>query len=192
MTYYVIRHGESEANAAGVTAGQSDSPLTRKGIQQARDAAGMLQRRGIAIDHITSSPLSRSYDTAVTIAKGINYLGDITVAPDLIERGFGSYEGGPIGAVNGVPKDEVNAAGVESESALMERVCRVVATLSAAEPGNTLLVSHNGFARRLLALVKGTSVDQIDQLPNAQVVALCNNQQLTEVQAILVRNKATV
>ena len=41
--FYLIRHGESEANKAQIAAGGGiDSPLTEKGQQQAKDLAPLI------------------------------------------------------------------------------------------------------------------------------------------------------
>lgn len=66
-TLYLVRHGESEANAAGVFAGQTDSPLTVRGRAQAEDVAAALA--DLPIDRVVASDLSRTRDTAAAIAK---------------------------------------------------------------------------------------------------------------------------
>lgn len=66
-TLYLVRHGESEANAAGVFAGQTDSPLTARGRAQAEDVAAALA--DLPIDRVVASDLSRTRDTAAAIAK---------------------------------------------------------------------------------------------------------------------------
>ncbi|MBU6423779.1 MAG: phosphoglycerate mutase family protein, partial [Chloroflexi bacterium] len=66
-TLYFVRHGESEANAARRYAGQADSPLTERGRQQAEAVAAAL--RGVRLDRVVSSDLSRARDTAAAIAR---------------------------------------------------------------------------------------------------------------------------
>jgi len=66
-TLYLVRHGESEANATGVLAGQTDSPLTARGRVQAEAVAAALA--DLAIDRVVASDLSRTKDTAVAIAR---------------------------------------------------------------------------------------------------------------------------
>src|SRR5256885_9383277 len=67
-TLYFVRHGESEANAAQVFAGQTDSPLTAKGREQAKVVARAL--RPVPFDRIVASTLSRTKDTAEQSAAG--------------------------------------------------------------------------------------------------------------------------
>src|SRR2546423_11974175 len=61
-TFYFVRHGESEGNAARVFTGHTDSPLTARGRQQAAAVADELAR--VTFDRIVSSDLSRTRDTA--------------------------------------------------------------------------------------------------------------------------------
>ena len=66
-TFYFVRHGESEGNAARIFTGQTDSPLTERGRRQAEAVATELAR--VKVDRIVSSDLSRTRDTAEAIAK---------------------------------------------------------------------------------------------------------------------------
>lgn len=66
MRVILIRHGQSEANLAGRSLGQGDSPLTELGQRQASAVAEAL--RGEQIARVLSSPLSRSADTASAVA----------------------------------------------------------------------------------------------------------------------------
>ncbi len=54
-TFYLVRHGETEYNVKGIIQGQSDSPLTRKGIDETKKLAKNL--KGIKFDYIFSSDL---------------------------------------------------------------------------------------------------------------------------------------
>ena len=36
-TFYIVRHGETEYNIQGIAQGHLDSPLTQKGINDARE-----------------------------------------------------------------------------------------------------------------------------------------------------------
>jgi len=52
-TFYFVRHGESEGNAARIFTGQTDSPLTARGRQQAATVAEELAN--VKFDRIISS-----------------------------------------------------------------------------------------------------------------------------------------
>ena len=55
---YLVRHGETQWNAERRIQGQSDSPLTAKGEQQAMQVAPRAKELGIT--HISSSDVGRT------------------------------------------------------------------------------------------------------------------------------------
>jgi len=57
---FVVRHGQTAANAAGQLLGRADVPLTETGLKQADALAVALD----AVDRVISSPLQRTRDTA--------------------------------------------------------------------------------------------------------------------------------
>jgi broad specificity phosphatase PhoE len=63
----VVRHGESEWNAAGRWQGQADPKLSERGKEQAVQAAGALT--GLGIGRVISSDLRRARHTAEIIAR---------------------------------------------------------------------------------------------------------------------------
>jgi broad specificity phosphatase PhoE len=63
----LVRHGETVFNVEGRWQGQSDSPLTERGLAQARELARALADEPIAA--IYSSDLGRAVDTATEVAK---------------------------------------------------------------------------------------------------------------------------
>lgn len=66
LQVYLVRHGETQWNAAGCIQGQSDSPLTAKGEYQAHLVAGRVSKEGIT--HVIASDLGRTRRTAQIIA----------------------------------------------------------------------------------------------------------------------------
>ncbi len=66
ITFYFVRHGESEGNRDGLFRGRHDFPLTQLGIKQAESVRDAL--RGVDFSLIAASPLKRAYDTAKIIA----------------------------------------------------------------------------------------------------------------------------
>src|SRR5436309_1380376 len=64
---YFVRHGESEANSLGLSAGSEfDTPLTNFGREQARKAGQELKDKKIEL--IIASPMERTVETATIIA----------------------------------------------------------------------------------------------------------------------------
>ncbi len=114
-----VRHGESEANARGggaILSGRGDSPLSDKGREQARQAAGQLyQQLGgqewlkkaahepDRLPVLVASPLSRAYDTATALQELLQEEAErlklpalqlpVEKEPDLQEIDFGRCEG---------------------------------------------------------------------------------------------------
>lgn len=105
MKLFLIRHGETVDNVAGLYAGVRDSVLTIHGVEQARRLGEYLAKTDVKLTHIFSSPLSRARKTAEAIqraqstdGKGIRSGKDeleICQVQDLIEQDFGYYEGKP-------------------------------------------------------------------------------------------------
>ena len=62
--FYMMRHGETEANLARVMAGHTDSPLTELGRRQAKSSQAVLTFLNIKPQAILHSHLSRARDTA--------------------------------------------------------------------------------------------------------------------------------
>ncbi|MCS7022235.1 MAG: histidine phosphatase family protein [Gemmataceae bacterium] len=67
MWIYLIRHAEAEALGSGGSTRDFDRPLTSHGWAQARALARTLQKRGIVLDAVASSPLVRAHQTAVAL-----------------------------------------------------------------------------------------------------------------------------
>lgn len=95
MTVTLVRHGESEANVAGIVAtAVPGPPLTALGEQQAK-AAGVLHSDPVP-DAVFASPLLRTRQTA-------QYLADEVGEPVQIQDGLREVEGG---VFEGLPVDE--------------------------------------------------------------------------------------
>ena len=69
MKLYMIRHGQSAANAGKLHAGWAQVPLTEKGVQEARSAGELL--RDISFDRIYVSDLLRAQQTLAAALPGV-------------------------------------------------------------------------------------------------------------------------
>jgi len=93
---YLLRHGETIWNRAGRAQGRSDSPLTWRGIGQARAYAECLMReipdpRSAGL-HV--SPLFRAWQTAAIVADHLGVSADdLRTSPLLAELDCGDWEG---------------------------------------------------------------------------------------------------
>lgn len=104
-TVLLLRHGETDANKAGVLQGQSESDLTRLGQMQARALGAALNSRfqmGFCSNlapTIYTSDLKRAFDTATivlnSLGSNVSTGGEVTLKSDvrLRERRLGPFQG---------------------------------------------------------------------------------------------------
>ena len=143
----VLRHGQSEWNAARRWQGQADIDLTDLGREQARRAAERLT--GFAV--IASSDMKRARETASIIAA---VTGAELTEPDprLRETDVGEWQG--------LTHDEIESQwpgyldahrrppSFEPDSAIVSRVSAAFSDIAARHPGGeVLVVSHAGVLR---------------------------------------------
>ena len=91
-TFYLIRHGETDANVAGVWQGSTDSPLNERGMAQAQALAQRIAREQLPIRVIYSSPLQRARRTAELVAQALDGV-PVILDPGLAEYHLGVWEG---------------------------------------------------------------------------------------------------
>lgn len=148
---YFVRHGQTVWNVENKICGASDSPLTAKGHEQARETGRILKERidagTVRIDDILTSPLSRAYDTAEEISTitGVPF----RVEPRLIEQNFGRWEGTPRDGADFAKAKErfVDSYGNgESMLRMAQRIYNLIDDLK-QDPSTYLLVAHNGISR---------------------------------------------
>jgi len=86
---YLVRHGQTAWNKEEIFRGRTDIPLDETGLKQAELAAGYF--KGMEIDAIYSSPLSRALQTAQKIAQFHNL--EVQPLTGIIDMSFGDWEG---------------------------------------------------------------------------------------------------
>ncbi|MEN0613068.1 adenosylcobalamin/alpha-ribazole phosphatase [Klebsiella indica] len=88
MKLWLVRHGETEANVAGLYSGHAPTSLTKRGISQARTLGQRLQ--DVPFQHVFYSELERTQHTASLL------LGERDIPcqafPELNEMFFGDWE----------------------------------------------------------------------------------------------------
>lgn len=87
---YLIRHGETDSNAARIVQ-TPETPLSERGREQARRVGERLA--AVGIDAILSSDLERAHETARAIAAATGK--EIELDASLQERNFGDLRGTP-------------------------------------------------------------------------------------------------
>ena len=145
---YFARHGETVWNVENKICGMTDSPLTEKGRQQARELGRKVRKSGVRIDEILYSPLSRAADTAKAVAAATGL--PARCEPRLREQCFGRYEGTPRdGAEFRISKTHFADRYGDGESMmqLAQRIYNLLDELRQDEDKTYLLVAHNGIAR---------------------------------------------
>jgi glucosyl-3-phosphoglycerate phosphatase len=173
---YILRHGETEWNAARRMQGRLDSPLTPRGREQARAQRGILARVGVRADshafHV--SPQGRAMDTARLVLEGWGVTP--TIDPRLSEIDLGAWQG--------LTMDEIDAhapgifetfpglgwydhcPGGERLAALRDRAAAVLAGLQ----GPSVLITHSIFSAAMRTVVLGLPEDAISDMPGGQGV----------------------
>ena len=151
-TFVLLRHGETSLTPQKRFSGSggTDPSLSDIGREQARRAAEALAERG-TIQHILTSPLTRTRQTAAAVAERLGI--EVTVEEGLIETDFGAWEGLTFGEVRERYPDDLNTwlsdpeaeptGGGESFAATATRIAATRDKLVAAYAGRTvLLVTH--------------------------------------------------
>lgn len=165
MKIWLVRHGETDANARKVFQGWLDLPLNTTGEHQARWVRDTL--RGQSFERIYSSPLQRAKATAEIIACGLRESVPVLSVDELKEMHFGRWEG--LSSAEIALRDPEHyqrwldhwetVAPPEGESAtdMFQRVCRWFDWLCSQEKADTqlLIVSHEGVILQILAHLLG-------------------------------------
>lgn len=149
LQVYLVRHGETVWNAARRIQGQSDSALTDKGEQQARQVGE--RAKSLGITHVISSDLGRTRRTAEVIADACGC--SVTLDARLRELNMGVLEQRPIDSlseeeegwrrtlVNGTENGRIPQG--ESMTELADRMHQALnACLELPAGSRPLLVSH--------------------------------------------------
>ncbi len=157
----LLRHGESEGNAAGRMQGQRDYQLSALGREQALRAGDFLAERGQPFAAVYASPLKRAFETAsIVFERGVRPAP--VVEPDLHEIGAGRLEGlDEVEIRERHPEfmqrsltetGDFSSYGGEGYADVQARVRRVLTSLETqhrAAGERILLVGHGGFHYQL-------------------------------------------
>ncbi len=140
----LIRHGESEANANKIMQGWSDSPLSQRGYEQARQLAEWLRITYPDADALFASPLQRAYQTAAAVGEALGL--DVQVRPELRELGLGKLEDVDELTMITALKDPhfERTYEVETLPVFGERVLGALSGLLAIHEGKTIIVVVHG------------------------------------------------
>jgi 2,3-bisphosphoglycerate-dependent phosphoglycerate mutase len=192
---WLVRHGESTWNVAGLAQGQHDqAELTERGLRQASEAAWRFRDR--AIRAIYASDLRRARQTAAAFAAVLGM--PVFADTRLRERSLGVLEGVPsvalgpsVTGLDGgrVVDPDARPAGGESLREVYQRAAGFCDELAAAvgdggggasgafpvlpgAAGDVVVIAHGGTVRVLAAYLHGIPPDQMSWGPveNATVL----------------------
>ena len=159
LRLYIARHGQTDWNVQHRLQGWTDRPLDETGRRQAVELAETL--KGIRLDAIYSSTLSRSRATAQTVAGGTMTVRSLD---GLRERNYGHFQGGSDTAPEYLRRaedwaDRLNDG--ESLNQLLARTRESLAQIRREHPaGNVLIVAHRITNQMLLRALLDLTPDQ--------------------------------
>lgn len=177
---WLVRHGESEGNAARMWVGHGDSPLSARGKAQAASFANRLRAHGTRFDRVVSSDLSRARDTAAAFATP-------ETDADFREINIGTWDGRSVQEISRRQKVDLDAArsnpdfrvgGAESWNDVWARIEPGLEKLVVSTPtgGRTLLAAHGGVialtVARLCSKVLLPMQSGFDRIQNTSVTVL--------------------
>ena len=189
LRLHLIRHGETEWSLSGKHTGRTDLALTPRGEDQARALEPVL--RGIAFDHVFTSPARRAQRTCALAGLG----GPAEVEPDLTEWDYGDYEGRTSADIRqerpgwNVFRD--GCPGGESGANVALRADQLIARVAALH-GDVALFSSGQFGCSLAARWIGLSILQAQHLlmSTASISILAHNPAHPELRVIAHWNHA--
>jgi len=159
LRLYIARHGETDWNALHRLQGWTDRPLNETGRRQAAELADIL--KGIRLEAIYSSTLSRSRDTATIVAGKTMTVKSLD---GLRERNYGHYQGGYDTAPEYLRRsndwtDRLDDG--ESLNQLLARSRDSLAQIRREHPsGNVLIVAHRITNQMLLRALLDLTPEQ--------------------------------
>lgn len=196
MQLYVVRHGETQANAQGRYQGSLDAELNENGVVQAQ---GLRTKLPVHVDSVVVSPLRRAQQTARII-----FADDLLTLRTLDafrERSVGVFEGltqheareryPDLWAQNITRQWALAPTDGESIAQLFERVRAGLNELLATnEHQVVVLVAHGFVAKAIRALVRQDLSDFFEwQLHNGEVLSLQMNAGVDALRGLDMRYK---
>lgn len=162
LQVYLVRHGETVWNAARRIQGQSDSPLTDKGEQQAHQVGERVKSLGIT--HVIASDLGRTRRTAEIIADACGCT--VTLDARLRELNMGCLEQRPLDGLTTEEEswrkalvDGTEGGRIPGGESMEEMATRMHAALNACldlpAGSRPLLVSHGMALGVLVSTILG-------------------------------------
>lgn len=172
---YLMRHGQTMFNEAYKAQGWVDSPLTEKGIEQARRAGRILRERELEFDHFASSTSERASDTLELVMQEL--YGEIRPyerTKQIKESGYGTYEAVTLnifGPLVSADQDALVMWGAEPYATVIDRMQRWLTDYMLRDGiKNALVVSHMRASMAFGEYVTGSPDALEGKLTNCAVI----------------------
>jgi broad specificity phosphatase PhoE len=167
LRVYLARHGQTDGNLKGIAQGWTDTPLNETGLKHAALLAERV--RGIKLDAIYSSTLSRSRTTAATVAMAGRRV-TVRSLPGLREVFLGKWENialnDPIFKTR-PPADKRGPDDGESAEQVARRVREAVTgILKSHRKGTILIVGHAGANGYIMSELLGVTRQEMAKFGN--------------------------
>jgi len=163
MLLYMIRHGETENNLAKRHSGHSLTPLTQKGIEDAKRAGEKL--KGITFDKIYTSDLPRTQQTCMAALPGAEFEAlrlikeiDVGICTDRLVADCVNEWGGEY--LRAKKAFDYTSFGGENSKMLHARAKRFLKLLEESGLETVAAFSHGAFTKHLLDAVLGGTLDK--------------------------------
>lgn len=166
MRVFIVRHGESETNKAGLWTGWLDAKLTDKGYADARSVQSFLSQ--VSFDKVYTSDLARAVETAKTAIPDCRY----ETSALLREIHVGSLAKQPICVLTEEQRKQASlygfaAFGGETKDECRNRIRQFIQGLERLDCDNVAVFSHAGWLRELFSMLVG--------IPFPRGKLCCNN-----------------
>ncbi|OYN66298.1 histidine phosphatase family protein [Bacillus safensis] len=166
-TICLVRHGETDWNAAKRIQGRTDIPLNDTGKWQAEQTG--LYLKDVHWDVVISSPLIRAKETAHLILNHVH--APLVIMDDFIERDYGDAEGMSFEERQKLFPDK-RYPNMEPLETIQNRMLEGIEKVRAAYPDqHVLIVAHGASIHALLT----TLADEHMGLQNTRLVNACLN-----------------
>ncbi len=168
MEIYIVRHGRTVWNKAGLIQGSSDVELLQEGIDMAIETGQGLA--DVKFDAVYSSPLSRAVNTAQLIMNAREEQQDIQIDMRLSEMGFGVCEGEVYvppgeegGMLEGFWDNPEEYAAPEGGDTFEDVIARAAAFIDHVEDVHgdyerILVVAHAAMNQALMSVLEGREI----------------------------------
>lgn len=167
-TVLLVRHGRSQANAEGILAGRSESPLDDDGIEQARALGARMAE--VPVDVVVASPQLRARQTAELVVDGRE---PIRIDDRFAECDYGDWSGALLADLAEEPTWDVvqwhpaaaRFPNGESMAQMSERAVAGVRALTDEFPeGFVWIVTHGDVIKAIVADALGLHLDQFQRI----------------------------